>query len=261
MQKFAEGASLESLGHFTLTSLLPLCFLPCSERAVESKHAGVATGLSGKKRNRSAVTVSLASGRLRELEVRLKERPGMLSELVACMAKVSNPRAMALEMGILYHPQIQELLSRASYIHPTQFQPVLQTIVYHCDVEQQYRKLSDMAHEHAAPKQNKKRPSPTPTVWEDMLQTHLVEKLADCVVGHALSFSSHRALRAKLSPLLSYLQTPEGATVPIIPSERLPSRRLAAEASTIYTEEALLESVDIPGNTSLGSTNTSVSIP
>ena len=51
--RFAQGAALHTLAKEALAVLLPLRFLPTVERVIESKHAGVATQLSGKKRNRA----------------------------------------------------------------------------------------------------------------------------------------------------------------------------------------------------------------
>ena len=63
--KFAAGsAELADFCDEALETLLQLKFLPCCERIIESRHGAVASALSGKKKKKSPVSVSLLSGRL-----------------------------------------------------------------------------------------------------------------------------------------------------------------------------------------------------
>jgi hypothetical protein len=72
IEQFARGALLSSLSGASVVWILSLKFIPVCEAIIEGAHGMVHQGLrGGKKRKRSAVTVSLASGRFCEFEARL----------------------------------------------------------------------------------------------------------------------------------------------------------------------------------------------
>ena len=59
VQSLAQGAPLRTLSTDFVMSLIPLKYIPCVERVIEGRHGLITTRLTGKKKARSPVTMSL----------------------------------------------------------------------------------------------------------------------------------------------------------------------------------------------------------
>ena len=257
--RFIDGDDFSSMSSQTLQHLLPLKFMPVTERVIESKHGAIASNLAGKRRKRSPVTVSLFSGRLKELTLRLDESPEILQMLLQNLESVRNAHRQAEVFDLLRHPWMQELLSH-DRPHSTKFEARVRDIVYHCDHSQQYmsvgkvtRDLAERHREHTRV-QNRRRAAlvspeelgrgdteePRPP-WSHLLLEHMVLHVKRRGVGCIFSFP---AKAVATSSLTDYMRTPHGslpptcalATTPVLPGD--------GGQLGIVAEDALIEDDD-----------------
>ena len=222
IERFIRGAALSDLSVSTLKAIVPLKFISVSERTIESKHASVATNLSGKRRKRSPVTVSLFSGRLRELTFRLDSSPAFLESMLQHLDVVRNARDQARVFQLLRHPLLQELLSHERPDHSTAFESRVRAIIYHCDAQQQYMNFGEVGQEMLERHRRQCRDLRTHRrgihlqenqIWSTMLLQHVVAYAKRKGSGCILSFP---AKSAKLSSLSALMRTPAGALPPAI---------------------------------------------
>ena len=253
--KFIDGTALKDLSADTLKVLVPLKFIPVCERVIESKHAAVATNLSGKRRKRSPVTVSLFSGRLRELSLRIDSNAEFLSVLVRHLESVRNARQQAQVFGLLEHPLLQELLSQEEKVHPTKFETKVRSIFYHCDPQQQYMDITevsrDLAVRHRAETADQKElrrlghqereGDPEGPPWQRLLLDHVVLKAKQRGIGWTFSFPAEAA---RLTSLPQLLQCPVGSALPSLMLAERSSTVLHSMASVVEDDEAWMAAFD-----------------
>ena len=100
--QMARGVPREALPESFQARVVDLKLMPIVERTIESRHAMVSKAVGHS--TRSPVTVSLASGRLREFEGRVSADPAVFSEVARLLETVRNSRQQAEVLQLLDHP-------------------------------------------------------------------------------------------------------------------------------------------------------------
>ena len=224
--RFVNGEPLDNLPAQALAYLLPLKFLPCSERPVESKHAAVKTNMSGKLRKRSPVSVSLHSGRMRELELRLAQDANLLPQLMTCMQRVRTGKDQMFAFGLQHHPSFQCHLGSVDYVRPSDYETLVTEVFYHCDPPQMYIDTSEVGkdlrnlaqlRQRAMTKLRRREAQAHSEVasfpWQALLLEHVSTAVKRHGVGFVLSFP---AGSGALSSLPQILRTSVGSMPPTI---------------------------------------------
>ena len=121
-------------------AVIELKYLPTVERIIEALHSRIKGALPGKKKKRSAVTVSLAAGRLAEFEGRIERRPHTFVEVARHMEGVRNSWQQLEVFGFVNHPTVLPSWSgQVRRVHHTKFDKVVVDCLYFLDPSDQYR--------------------------------------------------------------------------------------------------------------------------
>lgn len=135
VESLAQGAPLWSMPDDFVMRLIPLKYIPCVERAIEGRHGLITTRLTGKKKARSPITMSLSSGRLDEFARRLDVHgPQVLVDLVDCFEQVRNSKRIIERLNLMDLPCIQPLWQHGNKVHHTRWFGRVAEAVYHCDL-------------------------------------------------------------------------------------------------------------------------------
>ena len=229
--------------------------MPICERTIESKHAAVATNLGGKRRKRSPVTVSLFSGRLREIGLRIDGTQGFLDKLLEHLGSVRNAKQQAQVFGLFEHPIVQEVLSE-SRPHSTRFAAKVRAILYHCDSQQQYMDITEVSKDLLARQRLKARHEKElqglgnreaeadlgGLPWQKLLLEHVMKAKQK---GIAWTFS-FPAEAAKLTSLPQLLSCPVGEALPSLVLSGPSSRIMQTSQTSMENEENWFASFDTP---------------
>ena len=110
VERLAQGTPLLSLAVHFVTRCMHLGWMPVVERVMEARHAYVQQRLRlGKRKKRSPTTVSLGSGRMREIEERLHCTPCFSEALMTYFEDMRNPRQALRILGLSDHPRCTAL--------------------------------------------------------------------------------------------------------------------------------------------------------
>ena len=118
LDKFAAGAPLCALSPEFQRKRCELKFVPIVERIIEGKHSLVKRALPGKNKKHSAVTVSLASGRLLEFQRHVIVNPEVYVRVADCVDRVRNSRQQITAFRLADHPAVQALMRSHEYRPP-----------------------------------------------------------------------------------------------------------------------------------------------
>ena len=107
VEKLARGESLLTLPIAFLKRCAELGLTPVVERLMEQRHAFVGQRLLiGPRKRRSPTTVSLGTGRMKEIECRLDIDPMFSEVLSKSVSLMRNPRTALANFGLTVHPRV-----------------------------------------------------------------------------------------------------------------------------------------------------------
>ena len=245
IEQFARGALLSSLSGTSVVWILSLKFIPVCEAIIEGAHGMVHQGLrGGKKRKRSAVTVSLASGRFREFEARLQEEPRMFEEMSRHFARVRNAKDHAQVFRFMNHPRLQPLW-QSGRAHHTEYVAAVTDVMYHLDPADQYRnvqaaRVAQIAHDKrqrrlgaqvvkASSREAQASNATREAVVAWAMHAHFQERAKIRGIGYAFSLPVDHAALADLPDLLRTPlgQAPASCDLALQPQFSIPERPIA----------------------------------
>ena len=203
---------------------------------MESRHALVSKSVGTCKR--SAVMVSLASGRLTEFEQRVAMNPHSFEDVAMRLETVRNPRQQAEVLQLVGHPRIAPVwqLQRQCRWHVTRLARCVREVVYHMALADQYmstavpnRALNEQSLRVARLRNRMERESESHTSGREAVVRHAMELhlIAAChreSPGYAISLqpmgpSSPEQLY--MSSLSDALATPAGRPPVKVPASTL----------------------------------------
>ena len=268
VDQLAQGVPLLRLSIPFIIRCVELGLIPVVERIMEQRHAFVHQRLRiGKKKKRSAATVSLGAGRMREIEGQLECDPAFPNKLIENMTKFRNPRAALTELNLTLHPRVALLLNipqaagQNELKHHTFLWPGLIDIVYRLSGDDQYQSTDVVTAANAKHmrevakvqrKLGRKTKPPSHATREgcvsDLMRAHLIAECHTHGPGFQFSLCASYApgsqFQACVASLEDHLQSGIGQKVPTGPltTAQLPRSRLQAD---LALEEAFASDADV----------------